>query len=452
MTTRFYLPSVYANECELAEYIKTLSRQGCQKIEPYYGTGDTALKSLQPQAVDLACNSSFSILRGGPGTGKTTTTRRIVESFDRAGMRGVILCPTGKAAKRAGEVINDRREARLKNAPPCLTCHAGLGWSHDGFQHNKENPLDVDYVGIDEGSMLGLTIANATFSAIDPNRTRVFMVGDTNQLPSVDPGNVMHDIVMSGVAPETNLTEIFRQGKDSGIAYNADRMMKGEKLSKIDPRTGDKFDDFFFVPTDSPEISHDKIVDYVANKVQLKGYDRIKDVQVLSPGKKSACGTNRLNQSLQAKLNPSAKSSQKWRGFAKGDKVINRQNNWNLEIVNGDVGTVKEVGKNGVTVDFGAGCGKDLSGIVSIGNNDRVSLHLAYAFTVHSSQGSEFPFVIIPVHRTHTMLLYRNMLYTGLTRAKKIVILLGEPEALVRCINNTVVDKRQTGLQLRLAA
>lgn len=450
--TRFYLPQTYANECELAEYVKRLARSSCQKVESYYGSGATSLKAEQPKAVDLACTRSFSLLRGGPGTGKTTTTRKIVESFDRAGMRGVILCPTGKAAKRAGEVINSPSQARLSNPPQCLTCHAGLGWTPQGFSHNKENPLDVDYVGIDEASMLGLTIANATLSAINPKRTRLFMVGDTNQLPSVDPGNVMHDIVMSGIAPETNLQVLFRQGKDSGIAYNADRMMKGEKLSKFDPRNGEKFEDFFFVNTETPDVSYEKILDYVCNKVEQKGFDKVKDVQVLSPGKKGGCGTNKLNDALHEALNPGARNAEKWRGFARGDKIINRQNNWSLGIVNGDVGTVLDVGKNGIRVDFGPGSGKDESGKVSIGNNDRVSLHFAYAFTVHSSQGSEFPCVIIPVHRTHTRLLYRNMLYTGITRAKKMVILLGEPQALVRCINNTVVDKRQTGLQLRLAA
>lgn len=443
MATRFYLPGFYAAEHELAHFIKRLNSSSCQKIEPEYGD----LAADQPKAVDLACTKPLSILRGLPGTGKTTTLRKIVESYDNAGMKGIILCPTGKASKRSDEVVNDPSRPALKNPPVCSTVHRGLQWRPfpEGFTKNFHDPLDYDYAIMDEGSMAGLMTGTAFFSAIDPKKTRVVICGDPNQLPSVEPGNVMHDMIMSGVIPETNLTKLFRQGEESGIAYNASMILKGEKLSRKDPRTGESFTDFYCLMRNKPEESFESIMEYACDKIpEKRGFDPVDDIQVLSPGKKSAVGVNILNKSLRDRLNPNGKNTDF--GFRMNDKVINRTNNFDLDIVNGDVGRIVDSGKKGLTVNFSG------RGEVELTGESISALRLAYAFTVHSSQGSEFKVCILPIHTSHYQLLYRNMFYTGITRASKLTVCFGDPKAIMKAINTSVVDKRITGLQRLLRA
>lgn len=440
MATKFYLPEMLAAEHEIAALLARLMRKGCDRIEP-----DTeGLLYQQPEAVKKACTKPVSILRGQPGTGKTTTLRRVVSSFDKAGMKGVVLCPTGKARKRADEVINGPDE-NYRNAPVCSTIHRGLEYSMKagGFQRNYENPLDVDYVVADEFPMSGCLLSRSLFMSIKPGKTRLVLCGDDNQLPSVEPGNVMHDMIKSEVFPDTNLTNILRQGKDSGIAYNSSLMLRGLRPIKEDPKTGERFRDFFFVPRESHGKSVSTFLDYVCDKIPEKyGYDPINDIQVLSPGKKSDVGTKNLNDLLRDRLNPGGNPG--FMGFKVKDKVINRVNNLGLGIVNGDVGFVKEVGKKGMIVDFGVGDTQITAG-------DKVSLHLAYCFTVHSSQGSEFPVVLTACHKTHYQLLFRNLIYTAVTRARNLSMVIGEPKAFLGAIERTVVDKRQTGLARLLA-
>jgi exodeoxyribonuclease V alpha subunit len=452
MATRFYLRRYFVAEQELAARTIRLLKRSVDKITPI--TDD--LKGDQPKAVEMTCTSGISLLSGYPGTGKTTTMRRSIQSFDAAGMKGLILCPTGKASKRADEVLSTGN-CEFKNRPKCLTIHRGLEFSpqEGGFKRNPKNYLDVDYVWMDEGSMAGLSIANSLLAAIDPERTRLVISGDPFQLPSVDPGNVMHDLIMSQVIPGVELRTIFRTGPNSGIAYNAARLLQGELPSHTHHDTGDKFQDFFFTPSNDVEQTKAKIVDYIVNKIPSKmGLDPLKDIQALSPGKKSAVGTVDLNNALRDALNPPKKGQRTYRGFRVGDRVINRRNIFNLGIVNGDVGMVKDVTTSGMLVDFGPGAGADGKGMVEIGGENGDDIYLSFCFTIHSSQGSEFPCVVMPIHKSHYQLLFRNLVYTGWTRARRYCFTLGDPEALSLAINNPVTEKRVTGLQalLRRAA
>lgn len=452
MSTRFYLRRYFVAEQELAARAIRLFKRNVDKITPIIDD----LKCDQPKAVEMACTSGFSLLHGLPGSGKTTVMRRCIQSYDAAGMKGVILCPTGKAAKRADEVLSTGN-CQFKNRPKCLTIHRGLEWSpQEGrFLRGPENYLDADYVWMDEGSMAGLMIANSLFGAIDPERTRLNISGDPYQLPSVDPGNVLHDFINCRVIPAVELTHVFRQGANSGISFNASRILNGDLPVHTDPRTSEKFTDFFFTPSDDLEKTAARIVEFVVEKIPQKtGLNPLTEIQTLSPGKKSAVGTDELNKRLRDALNPAKKDQPSWRGFRVGDRVINRKNIFTLGIVNGDVGTVKELGKSGMLVDFGLGAGNDGKGLVEIESEAGDNIYLSFCFTIHSSQGSEFPCVVMPLHKTHYQLLYRNLVYTGWTRARQFCYTLGEFDALSTAISNPVTEKRQTGLQalLRRAA
>lgn len=447
MSTRFYHPHMLAAEREIAARLRNLVKSGCDKIEAY----TEGLKGEQPKAVETACQHRVSVLFGPPGTGKTTTSNAIIRSFDRAGLKGMIVSPTAKAAKRASEVINDPSKPPLQTELPCLTVHRALEYSQfeEGFARNQENPLDVDYIGMDETSMADTPIFCDFLRAIDPSRTRLFCLGDPYQLPSIGPGNVLHDLINSRVIPSTQLTQVFRTGANSGIAYNAGLILNGEMPAKIDPRTNEAFNDFFFVHRPTPEQTADFILESVTKKIPAqRGVDSVTEIQVLSPGKKSEVGTTALNKRLREALNP---GKEIYRGYRLNDKVINRKNIRQVGVVNGDVGKIIEISDKGLTVDFGVGAGLAGDGIVDYradneyANGD--SLHHAYCFTIHSSQGSEFPVVIMPCHNSHYKLLFRNLIYTGITRAKKLACIVGDVNALRHAIETSVTDKRMTGLQ-----
>jgi exodeoxyribonuclease V alpha subunit len=440
---------MYAAEREIAASLHRLLASPCDKLAAI----TDSLKGDQPRAVEIACRYRVSILYGRPGTGKTTTSNKIIRSFDKAGLKGLVVSPTAKAAKRASEVISayDPQQEEMTSVPECMTVHRALKYNTytHKFDHSPENPLDVDYVVGDEWSMADVPLAADFFSAIDPARTRVVILGDPYQLPSVGPGNVLHDMINSRVIPKVELTTIYRTGANSGIAFNAGRILEGEMPIKDHPESGEAFGDFFFVHRDTPEQTAEFILDSVCNKIpKQRGFNAVTDIQVLSPGKKSDVGTVALNKRLRESLNPGKDA---YKGMRLNDKVINRKNLMALGIVNGDVGKVVEVGRNGITVDFGPGAGNDGSGVVEFSdekqNLDGSSLYHAYCFTVHSSQGSEFPAVIIPCHKAHYKLLFRNLIYTGVTRAKKLSCIVGDINALRHAIETSVTDKRITGLQ-----
>lgn len=444
MTTRLYLPNLFAAEAEVAHYIHHLNKAGCDSITPV----TDGLEDQQPYAVEQACCSSLSILYGKPGTGKTTTLKRIIQSFDQSGLSGIIATPTGKAAKRANEVLLSDGTGYSRK-PDSLTTFRALGYNPaTGYKYSHQKKLDWDYVVLEEASMLALEDARNVLAAIDPARTRVVIVGDPYQLPSVGAGNFLFDCIDSDKIPKIELVKIFRQGANSGIVYNAARVLKGEMPIKQDPQTSEAFTDFYFVPTKNEEESFTKIIDWVTEKIPAqRKFDPVMDIQSLSPGKKSVIGTKNLNEKLRERLNPPGKSPDGYRGFRLGDKVINKRNNYSLEIVNGDVGKVAEIGQQGMTVDFGAGAGKDGIGRVKIEKDAGDSIFLAYSYTVHGSQGSEYPCQIMPVHRCHYTLLFQNLVYTGMTRAKQLSMIVGDPDAFRHAIQNTVTDKRQTGLR-----
>ena len=432
-----YLPTAFAAEQEIGGYLSALLSSEVDRIEPSI---TDILSHKQPSAVENACNNPVSILCGPPGTGKTTTLRAICDSYQDAGMKGVILTPTGKAAKRADVVVNTGREKKIE----CMTMHRGLEYSYEGFQINRNNQFEYDYVINEEFSMDDCYIARDFLSSVKPGRTRVVFCGDQHQLPSVGPGNFARDMINCQLFPSTELDHIFRQGANSGIVLNAKRILEGKNPLKTDPRTGENFEDFYFVPRKSEQETLDFILRSVCDTMPARrGFDAIEDTQVLSPGRKSVVGTNSINNTLREKLNPSGESKY---GFRIGDKVINRKNNYDHDIVNGDVGIVKSFSSGQVEFDFGEGTGEHGDGIVVLDRDGIDKVFLAYCFTVHSSQGSEFKATVIPIHKCHTMLLYREMLYTAISRARELTVVVGDPKAYQRCVTNNVTSKRVTRL------
>jgi len=435
-----YIPSMHEAECELAYYLVRLLKTPCESLTPL----TEGLKFQQPQAVINACTNRISILTGGPGTGKTTTTRMIVKSFLTAGLHGMILCPASKAARRAREALKE-----LAAEVPCHTIHHGLKYNvgQGRFLFNRNNKLPVDFLICDEISLGDLMLSRDLLEAIDHNKTRIVLVGDPDQLPSVQPGNVARDIINSGVFPMVKLTEILRQGKDSGIVYNAKRIIEGEPLSFIDPISKEQFNDFYLIKERDEKIAAEKLVEYICTSIpQKRGFDAVEDIQALSPGKKSVVGTGNLSENLSKRLNPDGK---KFGNIRIGDKVINTKNDNQLVMANGDVGIARDYSSQGghITFDFGPGAGPSGDGFIDLKLSQLDNIYPAWCYTIHRSQGSEFPCMIMPVYKCHNILLFRNLLYTGVTRARELCILIGDPQAVDMCINNDRPVRRTTRLE-----
>lgn len=446
--TRFYLPEFYAAERELASLLRPFRKIKVDKLD-WQAFAD-GLFDEQAAALEAAATYPILLLYGVPGSGKTTTVRRIVQMFDAVGMTGLVMAPTGKASKRADEVLT-QSGVNFRNRPTCVTSFRGLGYNptNGEFQYNEENPLDVDYLIMDESSFLGALHGRDIFLAVDPTKTRIILVGDPYQLPSVEPGCVFRDMIDSSRFPAANLATPRRQGKDSGIVYNANRILNGNEPSAFDPISGEQFSDWFFTIRDEDSFLS-TLVDWVAEKIPAKyGFDPINDIQVLSPGKNGVCGTKSINDALRNALNP---GKSQFRDFRKGDKVINRKTSYNLGIYNGDSGRVVECGNHGMTVDFGPGSGLNGTGIVEITGEQADNVILYFAGTIHTSQGSEYPCQITPLYKTHYKLLSRNLLYTAMTRAKKLSMQLGDPKAMLRCVEFSQTLTRMTGLQEYLEA
>lgn len=430
-----YSRRLYVAERQAGALLRRFRKGHCDPI-PAVADG---IDGDQIFAVENACNNPISILYGNPGTGKTRTVQRIVKSFDNAGMKGLVLTPTGKAAKRSNEVLLEDG-ASYHNMPKCQTTFRGLGWKNGSFTFNHENILPYDYVVLEESSMLGIEDFTNVMLAIDPEKTRVVMVGDPYQLPSVSPGNVLYDCILSGKLPKVGLTKIRRQGPNSGIVYNANRILHGKMPLPVNEETGERFTDFYFIATKNESETVERIINWNCGSIERdRGYDSLMEIQTLSPGHKGLSGTVELNNRIRARINPSGKEG--FRGFRVGDKVINRRNNYNLDIVNGDVGKVLSVAQYGMEVDFGLGRP------VVIDKDIGDSIQLAYAYSVHGSQGSEYKCVLMPFHMTHYKMLFQNLAYTGVTRARLLVMCVGDTAAYKRAIEETVTDKRQTGLR-----
>ena len=395
------------------------------------------LSPSQRNAVELALSSKVVVITGGPGVGKTTLVNSILMIIRAKDVRVTLCAPTGRAAKRLSESTG--LEAK--------TIHRLLEFDPQtfGFKRGKELPLETDLVVVDESSMVDIILANRLFAAI-PDHAALIIVGDVDQLPSVGPGAVLSDIIGSGTVPTVRLTEIFRQAEASRIIVNAHRINRGEMPLKTE---GTALSDFYFIPADTPEEIHDKVMQVVTERIPTRfGFHPVKDIQVLTPMNRGGLGVRSLNVELRQRLNTTAEPRVSRFGttFSPGDKVIQTVNNYNKEVFNGDIGRIESVDSEEglLRVDYD---GRSVE--YEFGELDEVSL--AYATSIHKSQGSEYPAVVIPLAMQHYMLLERNLLYTGVTRGKKLVIIIGQVKALALAVKNRRSARRVTKLAERIA-
>jgi len=397
-------------------------------------TGRT-LSPSQREAVAMALHRKVTVITGGPGVGKTTIVTSILQILQAKKM-GVLLCaPTGRAAKRLTETtgLEAKTIHRLLEFDPTSM----------GFVHGHTNPLRADLVVVDEVSMVDVVLMSQLLRAI-PDHAAVLLVGDVDQLPSVGPGAVLADIISARRLPTVTLTEIFRQAATSQIIVNAHRMNQGQ----LPVMREDGQSDFYVIPADSPEAIQAKLLRVVTERIpQRFGLHPIRDVQVLTPMNRGSLGARALNGVLQEALNPAATPRVTRFGwtYAPGDKVIQTVNNYEKDVFNGDIGRVTRIDVEAVQVEI------DFDGsIVSydIGELDEVAL--AYATTVHKSQGSEYPVVVLPLATQHYPMLARNLLYTGVTRGKQLVVVIGQPRAVAIAVRNVRSVQRLTNLAARL--
>jgi exodeoxyribonuclease V alpha subunit len=396
------------------------------------------LSEQQMQAVRalLSPSGKVMILTGGPGTGKTTTVRAMIEVCEKRGLRYALASPTGRAAKRLSEATGR----------PAKTIHRLLEFSpQEGFKRNAENPLPIDLLIVDEASMLDLLLANHLLKALTPS-TRLLLVGDVDQLPSVGAGDVLRDVIASGRAEVIRLDVIFRQAQDSLIVTNAHRINKGQF-----PQFPKGARDFFMFTKDDPDEAATLVVDLVSSRIPKKFGFKPSDIQVLAPMYRGAAGVMNLNTQLQATLNPPSpvKPERKAGGtlFRVGDRVMQTRNNYDKDVFNGDIGAITAIDLEEQTMTV------NMDGRPVVYDwLDADELVLAYAASVHKAQGSEYPCVVLPLLTQHYLMLQRNLLYTAVTRAKKLAVIVGSRKALAMAVRNNKVAQRYSALDVRLRA
>ena len=402
------------------------------------------LTEKQCEAVQMAYNKKVSILTGGPGTGKSTSLRALLMVLRKRNIDVALAAPTGRAAKRLTEATGGAVGFQAK------TLHRLLEYApHDNsFQRNEANPLPYQFVIVDEMSMVDILLFYHLLKALPPD-AHLMLVGDADQLPPVGPGNVLRDLLRSETIPTVRLTELFRQAQQSQIVVNAHRINAGQMPSvQREQKT-----DFYFVSEENPVRAARLVLDFVQNRIPKHyGLNPMTDIQVLTPMYRGPLGVNSLNEELQAHLNPSAPAFIEWGGrvLRVGDKVMQQRNDYDKDVFNGDVGWIRSINRENSTVkvEFLEEAGPLT---VSYEFHELDELTLAYAVTVHKSQGSEYPAIILPLTREHYMLLQRNLLYTAITRAKRLCILIGQPRALEVAVRNNRVTQRNTALAERLA-
>ncbi len=395
------------------------------------------LAASQADAVRLALRSKATVITGGPGVGKTTIVNGILRILSAKGVKLLLCAPTGRAAKRMSEATG--LEAKtihrlLEFAPQVL-----------GFRRNEDNPLDCGLLVVDETSMVDVLLMQSLLRAV-PDRAAVLLVGDIDQLPSVGPGQVLADIICSGAIPVVRLTEVFRQAAQSRIVTNAHRINAGKMP---DLTAGDGGSDFYFVPAADPEQAVARILTLVCERIPRRfGLDPIHDIQVLCPMNRAGVGARSLNIELQAALNPAGEVKVERFGwtFAPGDKVMQIENDYDKDVYNGDIGYVQ-----GIDADEGELTARFDGRRVAYGFGELDRLVPAYAATIHKSQGSEYPAVVIPLLTQHYVMLQRNLLYTGITRGKRLVVLVGQPKAVAVAVKNVSGRRRWSKLDEWLA-
>ena len=391
------------------------------------------LAPSQVGAIRLALASKVLVVTGGPGVGKTTIVNAILRILAAKGARLLLCAPTGRAARRMTETsgLEARTIHRLLEVDP----------SSGGFRRDAEHPVDCDLLVVDEASMVDVPLMHALVKAV-PDRAALLIVGDIDQLPSVGPGQVLADIIASGAVPVVRLTEVFRQAAQSRIIVNAHRINAGD-VPELDPPDG--ISDFYFVPADDPESAVPRVLELVRTRIPRRfGLDPVRDIQVLCPMNRGGVGARSLNIELQAVLNPAGERRVERFGwtFARGDKVMQVENDYDKEVYNGDIGRIDDVDPDlgEVTASFDGRA-------VGYGFGELDALVPAYATTIHKSQGSEYPAVVIPLMTQHYVMLRRNLLYTGVTRGKRLVVLVGQRKAIAIAVR--AVSGRRRWSKLR---
>ncbi len=441
-------PALFLTPLFRAEQGVALGLTRLQRLPPPWGAIDAevaipwvegrtslALSTSQRAAVAMAISGKVGVITGGPGVGKTTVVNSILRILRAKGVEVLLCAPTGRAAKRLSESTDAEAKTihRLLEFDPKLM----------GFRRDQYSPLETHLVVVDEVSMVDVTLMNQLLRAI-PNTAAVLLVGDVDQLPSVGPGAVLADLIGSQAIPTARLTEIFRQAAASRIIVNAHRINQGQ----MPERPKDPESDFFVIAAETPEEVHERLLQVVLERIPRRfGLHPVDDVQVLTPMNRGGLGARALNVDLQQRLNPDAtpRISRFGWTYAPGDKVLQTQNDYDKDVFNGDIGRIARIdeGQGLLWIDFD---GREVE--YGFGELDEVAL--AYATTVHKAQGSEYPAVVIPLATQHYNLLERNLLYTGVTRGRRLVVLIAQTKALAMAVNRAGSGKRLTRLAQRL--
>ncbi len=440
--TRAWLPWLAASESGLARRAKELlhappvpALATARELADHERRVGIELHPLQREAVLGLLSRPMALLTGGPGVGKTTITRFVVALAKQSGARVLLASPTGRAAKRMAEATGAEAQ----------TIHRMLGWNpQDGaFLHDRKNPLQADLVVVDEISMLDVALAHHLAKATQAP-TRLVLIGDPDQLPSVGPGNVLADLLASGVVPTWRLTHIYRQGAASLIKVNAHHILRGEELEL--PARGDLAGDFYHFVVDDPAECAERLVEVVTRRIPERfGLDWVDDVQVVAPMYRGECGVDALNERLRQALGSGGREvrlgSRTWRV---GDRVIHVRNDYEKEVYNGDMGRIVRVD------DDGSLAVRYPERVVEYEPTELGDLQSAFAITVHRSQGGEFPAVVVPLATQQALMLQRNLLYTAVTRARKLCVLVGSRRALHMALSNVERARRESFLARRL--